>query len=322
LSGEAIASFSNMGLQQTKRIPSVVVEEHHEAFYVWQYAVQNAWTAPSGNTLLHVDSHADISSPRLRRSLGSLADLTDFYHFTYSELDIGNFILPAVYLGVFDRILWLKYQHSASASGSRQLAICARNEHGSEFLTAKSSEFPDEMSPADLRRFEYRYVMASHEAQPAEHLVLDIDMDYFCCNDFPVLANREVEITAASYEEFHRNRYHFLRISPGAKVSAVKREGSYWLIYEDLPGRSHGPFSEISIQERIREFVNYLSGYSSPELIVLCRSVHSGYLPREMHSFVETNLIAALEEQYDLDKMFIDDIVPHAVTIGMNCEKN
>ena len=300
----------------------MVVEEHHEAFYVWQYAVENAWTAPSGNTLLHVDSHADMSSPRLRRSLNSLVDLSDFYEFTYRELDIGNFILPAVYQGLFDRILWLKYQHSASASGSRQLAICARNQQGTEFLTAKSSELPDEMAPADLRRFEYSYVTARQEPHPAEHLVLDIDMDYFCCNDFPILTNRQVEITAASYEEFHRNRYHFLRISPGAKVSAVEREGRYWLIYEDLPGRPHGPFSETSIQERIEEFVHYLAGYVAPELIVLCRSVHSGYLPRELHSFVETNLITALEKQYELEKMFIDDLVPHAVAIGMSCGKN
>jgi hypothetical protein len=298
------------------------VEEHHEAFYVWQYAVKSAWTPATGNTLLHVDSHADMSSPRLRRSMSSLVELSDFCHFTYRELDIGNFILPAVYQGLFDRILWLKHQHSASASGLRQLAICARNQQGTEFITAKSSELPDELAPADVRRFEYSYVLAQHAPAQAEHLVLDIDMDYFCCNDFPELAHREVEITAASYEQFHRNRYHFLRISPGAKVAAVEREGKYWLVYEDLPDRQHGSFSESSIQQRIQEFVRYLAGYASPELIVLCRSVHSGYLPKELHRFVETNLIAALEAHYELEKMFIDDILPDAVTIGMNCEKN
>jgi len=311
-----------MGLQQTRRIPSVLVEEHHEAFYVWQYAVQNAWTAPSGNTLLHVDSHADMSSPRLRRPLTSLVDLSDFCDFTYRELDIGNFILPAVYQKLFDRILWLKHQHSASASGSRQLAICARNQQGTEFLTAKSAELADDVAPADVHRFEYTYVGAGQAPAQVEHLFLDIDMDYFCCNDFPVLTNREIEITAASYEEFHRNRYHFLRISPGAKVSAIQREGKYWLVYEDLPRRCHSPFSESDIQARIKEFIDYLAGYAPPELIVMCRSVHSGYLPKELHAFVETSLIAALDQHYALDKIFIDDILPQPLTIGMSCETN
>ena len=260
--------------------------------------------------------------PRLRRPLSSLSDLSDVCQFTYCELDIGNFILPAVYQGLFDRILWLKHKHSATATGSRELAICTRNPEGTEFLTARSAELPEELAPTDVQRFQYSYVQARHAPAPVQRFILDIDMDYFCCNDSPDLTNRELEVTAATYDEFHRNRYHFLRISPGAKVSAIKRNDRYWLIYEDLPGRCNTACPENGILEKIQEFMRYLEGYPRPDLIVLCRSLHSGYLPREMHKFVETNLIAALDQRYGLDKIFIDDILPRSFATGRNYEKN
>ncbi len=50
-------------------IPLHVLEEHHEAFLLWQIAIRAGVLPARGNTLLHVDEFPDDGVPRLRRSL-------------------------------------------------------------------------------------------------------------------------------------------------------------------------------------------------------------------------------------------------------------
>ena len=53
-------------------IPVVLMEEHHEAFLVWEVARQKGWLPTEGSFLLHVDAHSDLSLPVLSTSLGGL----------------------------------------------------------------------------------------------------------------------------------------------------------------------------------------------------------------------------------------------------------
>ena len=34
-----------------------IIEEHHEAFWLWNYCIMRGTIKPSHNTLLHVDHH-------------------------------------------------------------------------------------------------------------------------------------------------------------------------------------------------------------------------------------------------------------------------
>ena len=45
-----------------------LIDEHREAFGVWNRAVAKGRLSPSGNVLLHVDEHADLSTPLLETS--------------------------------------------------------------------------------------------------------------------------------------------------------------------------------------------------------------------------------------------------------------
>jgi len=296
-------------VRETKNVPLVVVEEHHEAFYVWHYAAQEGWLGRDGNTLLHVDEHADMFLPRLRRPLTSISSLTDLAEFTYNELNIGNFIWPAIYLGFFSRVLWLRYKHEISAGGWRTIYTCGKDTDKREFVAASSLASSPYADAEDIRSVEYAPVTTAEFLNTNLPVVLDIDLDYFCSNERPVVL-RELEITARAFEEFHRNIYHFLRISPGVKISAEARQGRYFLLYEDGPRPPDPVATESSLTERIDDFVGYLRLYSVvPPLIVVCRSLHSGYTPQKYGAFIERTLFSRLDTLYSLKILSIQGLV-------------
>jgi len=308
---------------QSNPIPLVAVEEHHEAFYVWNYAVRKGWLMASGNTLLHADSHADLSLPRLRRPLESIGDLADLAEFTYQELNIGNFIWPTVYQGLFSRILWVRYRHKLAEGGWRSVLIGAKNHHKTEFFTASSLASTPYEAVTDVRSIEYAPVTTQECLKTDQPVVIDVDLDYFCCNEHPRLPVLEVETTKAEYDKFTHDPYHFLRIA-GGKVSVIARDERYFFVYDDFPYRddpepSCNPIDRDEIQERIIDFMNYLRSYSiTPPLILICRSVYSGYTPREHSRFVEESLTQQLGELYSLQTFSIQDLLAVATAERSN----
>lgn len=298
---------------ENKPIPLIIVEEHHEAFYVWNYAVRTGWLGAEGNTLLHFDSHPDMALPRLRRPLSSIGDLVDLADFTYQELSIGDFIWPAVYQGLFNRVLWIRYRQKLSEGGWRTLLIGAKNPQRTEFFTAASIASTPYAAAADVRSVDYSPMTTQECVKTDQPAVLDFDLDYFCCNEHPRLPVQEVETTRAVYEEFHRNHYHFLHFA--GKISVTARDGRYFLVYDDFPYRHtpeppNYPADRSAIQTRITDAADFLCSYSVlPPLIVICRSVHSGYTPREECAFVEKTLIEHLEKLYSLEVLSIDDLL-------------
>lgn len=298
---------------ENKPIALVVVEEHHEAFYVWHYAVRNGWLGAEGNTLLHFDAHSDMALPRLRRPLSSIGDLADLADFTYRELSIGDFIWPAVYQGLFNRVLWIRYRQRLSEGGWRTLLIGAKNPDRTEFFTAASLDSTPYTASKDVRSVDYAPMTTQECFKTDQPAVLDIDLDYFCCNEHPRLPVQEVETTSAVYEEFHRNPYHFLHFA--GKISVIARDGRFFVVYDDFPYRHkpespNYPADRGEIQTRITDAANFLCSHSViPPLIVVCRSVHSGYTPREQSAFVEKTLIEHLSELYNLEVFSINDLL-------------
>jgi UPF0489 domain len=296
-------------------IPLVVVEEHHEAFYVWHYGIRNGWLSASGNTLLHADSHSDMSLPRLRRPLDSIGDMSDLAAFTYEELNIGNFIWPAVYQDLYNRVLWVRYRHKLNAGGWRSISIGAKNRSRTEFFSVSSLASTPYADSVDVRTIEFAPVTTQECVNTDQPVVIDIDLDYFCCNEHPQLPVLEVETTRDEYEKFVHDPYHFLRIA-GGKVSVLAREDRYFFVYDDFPHRDDpgpvcNPAVESEIEERIIDFTNYLCSYSIvPPVIVICRSVYSGYTPAEHSSFVQERLIERLAQLYSLQTFSIQDLLP------------
>jgi hypothetical protein len=62
---------------------------------------------------------------------------------------------------------------------------------------------------------------------------------------------------------------------------------------------------------RLNDFIGYLQRYQVvPKLILVCRSVHSGYTPRDTVSFLQRRLLRQLEDLYDLEQHRIEEILP------------
>src|SRR5512136_599098 len=103
-----MATANERGTANMAEIPLFLHEEHHEAFFIWHYAIQHDLLPAQQNVLLHVDSHADMGQPHLRTAIHQFPQtMPEIEQFTYNELGIGTFILPALYQRIFDTLYWL-----------------------------------------------------------------------------------------------------------------------------------------------------------------------------------------------------------------------
>lgn len=93
------------------KVPLFVVEEHHEAFLVWQYAIKMKMISPEKNVLIHLDEHSDSDVPKFDYSIHDITDnFNKAIEFTYNQLNIANFIIPSFYLGIFDEFYNLRHK--------------------------------------------------------------------------------------------------------------------------------------------------------------------------------------------------------------------
>ena len=91
------------------RMPSYSFDEHHEAFYYWGEAIEKGYLKPKGNVLFHVDHHDDYEYGAYFRDFTKpFASLEERKEFTYHKLGIADFIVPALFEGIFDRFYNMK----------------------------------------------------------------------------------------------------------------------------------------------------------------------------------------------------------------------
>lgn len=296
-------------------IPAYSVEEHHEAFLVWHHAIRTGILSPAFNVLLHVDEHSDWAVPRLRRPLesldGTLADLIDF---TYGELDIGSFIWPAIYQRVISEVHWLRHFHTATLS-QRRMFIRPTNEARTEFVTglALGNGLGEPIVIHELLTPESPFPYKGE-------FILNIDLDYFSSHPYPDYTGRRLEITAEAYTEFNADRYHFLRIAPGSKITARTENNRYYLYFNASPDASHQrpPANSVDvISERMDALMAFLQkSPSTPVLIITCRSRFSGYTPEDQWQFIENTLYDRLHQMYALERHDIQEIT---AAVDMPC---
>lgn len=284
-------------------VPLVCMEEHHEAFWIWRRAAALGWLPGAGNRLLHVDEHADLRLPALTTSLHALeADADALHRFTYEELGIADFIVPSLYLGLFDRIDWLRRAHHSAVRAKRLYVVSVEGD-GRRLRLMDNGFQAGLLDPAGRKRVEYRPIGLATPSDPSASTpkpwVLDIDLDYFHSDD-PAAETLEIQITEAEYRAYRDDRYHRVRLS-GGRARAFRRGGHYYYAFADQPDRASPPFRRATIIGRIEAFGDWLKGQAvQPRLVTLCRSSISGYMPAEQVDWVERRLLATLELLYPL----------------------
>lgn len=297
------------------RVPFYVLEEHHEAFFVWHYAIRHGQMAPADNLLLHVDQHADIGTPRLNQGLAATPPLEGLLEFCYDELSCFEFIIPALHQGLFRELVWL--QESPGRPSDQLVVVRSPDGTGRSFdITGYDVLRGDPVLPATVtaggRVVRYRHQSIREVPPPLSQVVLDIDLDYFSCED-AVNLSQKLEVTRAAYEAFHNDRYHFLRISQGSRIKMQEEDGRYYVYLRHYPEPLPTPLrvSEAVIEERLDAFTAYLERHAvRPQIIASARSRFSGYTPADQWQFIEAGLIRRLGGLYDLEVVSLDQIDP------------
>lgn len=294
-------------------IPVYIIEEHHEAFRVWQQAITEGRMQAKDNCLLHIDEHDDMKGGQFKESLLSLdRELKRVEKFTYKELNIANFILPACYCGMINQVYWVRQNHRNTKMESQRMYIRSYNQAGRKLIYGKARPITTEQVTDDYRVFDYFLVEPT--ALPfRREVILDIDLDYFSCVRNPGVSRELfIEITKQEFDNFVTNPYHRLNYMGLGRVEAICQEGKYYYVINDYLEvyPSDLEVDESEIRRRVDELISSLcQNEIRPLLIDICRSRYSGYTPWNQWEFIEHTLWEALSNLYKLEKITLSSVL-------------
>lgn len=293
-------------------IPTYIIEEHNEAFIIWNYAIEHGFISEKGNYLLHVDEHSDMQLPRFNESVNDLdRSLNSLITFTHQELDIATFIIPSIYLEIISSVCWLRQKHDRLVT--KQMYVRSFNQTGKKLLGGKIEELQNSRSKFDNKNFTFIKTQLPKLPEIGQKVILDIDLDYFSCTG-DVFEAREtvVEITESEYMSYQNDRYHRMNFMGFPKLYTAEENGKYYYVinyFKELyPSTARVEKDEIQV--RIDSFIETLSSKKiQPAFIDICRSRHSGYTPLDQWEFIENQLIKGLRRIYKTEVQHIDDLV-------------
>ena len=287
------------------KCPLKIVEEHHEVFPAWLAMSKRARRSNAPPmTLLRFDSHADMEPGCFSTDLRQLPEIvceTDgetecperINQIVRNEFHFDDFVLPAVYLGVFDRIIW---QRPAVLFGdtsfSEQKYVRSWQREGKCMIFGNGrSEEPD------AKHFVWE--VGSVLSPQRDIDVLDIEYDYFYCTHSPCVAQR-LEITEAEYRRYEQDAYHFARLH--FRTVAEERHGRFEIVFYpyNVPFPHPLELDDASLSASVHRFCDAILDVGvKPKFITFCRAVHSGYCRRKQAEVIETILLNRLRGLYE-----------------------
>jgi len=291
----------------SKTIPAYLFDEHNEAFYYWHKARHDGYLDKALD-IYHIDAHSDMATVhKLRRSLYWSDEAKDGYlaryrQLAFKELNIANFIIPAVLTGIIRNIYFIYPGWRKNTKGRTRVNVATAFGEGKVFKhgikIVESEKQKIQLAYPDLT--EYGYHWTDIEQIPARRkVILDIDLDYFACTDS--ITNRmsyQLAITAGQY----RNRKKFLRENPslqysGLEVRFSKRAQNHYATVRFKKGADHEHLpTESEIRKEIDKLVRVLVDKKiQPAAVTICRSSISGYCPPRYFQLIEDCLLAQLQ---------------------------
>ena len=289
-------------------IPLCIVEEHNEAFLAWNAAMRLGFVPPSGNTLLHVDEHADMAAPHFRSRLeGHLDDLDRLRAFVSSEMAIYDFIVPAVHQGLLAEVHWLN--HRADPPVSEDLVVWATGEEEQILATR-----PAQAGGRPGRPFRLVSQTIRAPFRPSGATILDVDLDYFSCDQAEHRSWR-IEITPAASADFAADDRHFLKLLLGSRATVLAEDGRHYIVVRGYRERQRCPLrvTELMIKLRLVAFEHYLASQAvAPVAITVARSRLTGYTPEDQWQFIEQGVLGLLGRLYPVRIVTTDALLAEA----------
>jgi hypothetical protein len=261
-----------------------VVDEHHEVFLLWEEALATG-RIKKGTNLLHVDAHSDLSTPIITESVYS----KDIRGFVKRQLNISNFIIPAVLRGIFKEIVFLNRTLQIDKNNSIRKKQYIGTLHG------KGKWINNGFSLNNITRqlypdFKQWYFTSTNDLETVKKNVgvLDIDLDYFC-GYFYQQPQIGLKLTKAQLKRLKRislseDKYK-LPLQYFSLKKGVLKDGNHYPFLKGYIYNDSKPWIECAV----RYFVDSLK--IRPSLISICRSVKSGYMPERYAEFTEHTLI-------------------------------
>ncbi|MDD5769520.1 MAG: UPF0489 family protein [Candidatus Gracilibacteria bacterium] len=82
-------------------------DNHNHAFYFW-YLAKNNGIIGNNNLLFHIDEHSDMRKPEKLFDKENSQDLKKIFEYTNFELNVGNYIIPALENGIINEVIQIR----------------------------------------------------------------------------------------------------------------------------------------------------------------------------------------------------------------------
>ncbi len=293
-------------------VPAYIFDEHNEAFYFWNKARHDGYFSKPLD-LFHIDAHADMGGPeRFDSALffsGTMQDgyLKYYKRFAKNELNIGNFIVPAVLSGLIRNVYFIYPEWRKFSPKRTKYNVCSAFGEGKILKHNLKIDVNTDrkvfLGYPDLTI--YNFAMHEADRMPMNRKVLlDIDLDYFACRDTILNHMRyELEITKKQFirKEVFASENKTLPFS-GLEFDFQQKDGRY---YATIRHKKQKEMAYLPTRERVQSDITTLvetlrKKRIKPAAITICRSSISGYCPADYNKFIETYLRQKLEDIYDI----------------------
>jgi hypothetical protein len=256
-----------------------------------------------------------MSVPKFNHSIKSIEDdLISLYKFTYNELTIANFIVPAIYQGIFNQLYWLYQSNNEGKKGKQNFFVSSHKGKGKDLIVDSNGKLGTlAFFNSDFNKVSFDSIKTHNQLPKTQEIVLDIDLDYFSCNPPDQNCQGILEITEDQYNSFNQDKYHYLRLRFGSGIQSQVKEGKYYLFFQS--SHTQGFYSQLKVSEkeiskRINAFIQFLlNNKIEPQIIDICRSKISGFTPADQCQFIEQELLKGLSSIYNIEINNIEEII-------------
>ncbi len=97
-----------------------IFDNHNHAFYFWIKSLKNK-KFKKGIKLIHIDQHKDMREPE--EYINNIEDMKEVFDYTNFKLNVGNFIKPALNIGIFSEVFIMDSLSSFSEQIDEQIVL-------------------------------------------------------------------------------------------------------------------------------------------------------------------------------------------------------
>lgn len=284
-------------------IKTYIFKEHNEAYFYWNLAVKEGIIENNNNTLIHIDHHDDLEFGGYFFDVSNKSmSIEEIKNITYNYLGIADFLVPAIFLGLFSSVYNMKALIKKEfVKEERLVRLIDENQLTmNKYIPFIHSDFK-KSNDKNYHFFNY-YEGSLSKLENNENIILDIDIDYFCWDDsLSSVPLKKIEITEEAYKEYNQDMHHPFKILPRRLLKIREIEGKYYIVYEEPPTQTQIHTLE-KIDRRINNFFDWLKEFNiKPKLINICTSEVSGYTPSDFMEYIKSTVISNLSVIYELD---------------------